>query len=166
MTSGYLEDYGAGEERRQHLIRNSILITLGVILAGLLLVFLLRYFHETQMAKRFLNELQAKDYTAAYAAWGCTSASKCPDYPMSKFMEDWGAQSSAGVSQTPKITDTERCGNGVIVSVQIPPARQEKLFIEKGSSALGFSPVASCPGKGPYAIMLHRTLGRLRRVLY
>lgn len=166
MASGYLEEYGAGEERRQNLIRNSILIGLGVIIAALFLWFLFRYFHETTITKHFLNALKAKDYNAAYTAWGCTSAHTCADYTMAKFMEDWGPQSKGGANQTLKITDTERCGNGVIVSVDVAPGREDKLFVEQGSDSLSFSPVATCPGKGPWAIMLHRTLGRVRTVLY
>lgn len=166
MGSGYLEEYGAGEERRENLIRNSILIVLGVIIISLFLWFLLRYFHETSVTKHFLTLVKSKDYTAAYAAWGCTSAQACPDYPMTKFMEDWGPQSRGGGNQVLKITDTERCGAGVMVTVDVAPGRQEMLFVEKGSNALSFSPLPTCPGKGPWAIMLHRTLGRVRTILY
>lgn len=166
MSGGYLEDYGAGEEKRENLIRNSILIAVAAIALGAILIYLFRTYPEARAAKQFLNALKARDYAAAYRDWGCDASHPCPDYPMNKFLEDWGPGSKGAGSSDIHISDTESCGNGVMVTAQIGPDRQEKLFVQKGSTAVSFSPLPVCPGKGAWAIMIHRTLGKLRAIFY
>lgn len=163
--AGYLEEYGAGEDKRENLIRNTILITVSVIVFGGLLFYLFRPIHQINLTKHFLNALRAKDYPGAYAAWGCTAAAPCAQYPYDKFLEDWGPKSAIGASPDPHMTDIESCGKGEIVTVNLGGNKQS-LFAEKGSDVLSFSPTPVCPGKSPWAIMTHRTLGRLRAILF
>jgi hypothetical protein len=158
--SGYLEEYGAGEDRKETLIRNSIVIAAILVVAGAFSFYLFRTFPEVRATKHFVNLLRARDYPGAYAAWGCNSP--CADYPYDKFMEDWGPQ-HAGAS--PHITDSETCGSGVIVTVAADGGPRS-LFVVKGSQALSFSPVNFCAHRGAWTIMLHRTLGRLRWVFF
>jgi hypothetical protein len=164
--SGYLEEYGAGEEKKQYLIRNTILIVLAVAIVGGLGIYLLRPLHQINVTKHFLSLLKSKDYQGAYAAWGCGQASDCKEYSFDKFMEDWGPKSSGADSPVLRISDIESCGHGEILTVNVAAARREKLWMEKGSDALSFSPVAICPGKGAWTIMAHRTVGRLRQVFF
>ncbi len=164
--AGYLEEYGAGEDKRENLIRNTILITLAVLFAGGLLFYLFRPIHQISLTKHFLNALRAKDYPGAYAAWGCTAASPCQQYPYDKFLEDWGPKSAAGASPDPHMTDIESCGKGEIVSVNMAPGDRQSLFAEKGTDVLSFSPTPVCPGKSTWSIMIHRTLGRMRQILF
>jgi hypothetical protein len=164
--SGYLEEYGAGEEKRETLLRNSIVIAAVVIVVTAFCWYFFTTFPEVRATKRFLNRVRAKDYGGAYAAWGCTSAQPCKDYPYTKFLEDWGPQSGANGGSSLRITDSESCGTGVIVTVDAGAGQQSALFVEKGSPGLSFSPVAICAHRGPWSIMLHRTLGRLRWVYF
>jgi hypothetical protein len=162
--AGYLDQYGAGEDKRENFIRNTIITAVLAIVVLALGVYLFRTFPETRTAKHFLNQLRDHNYTAAYTSWGC--ASPCPGYAYDKFLEDWGPKSEGASNPILKIADTESCGNGVMVTVKVSPSREEKLFVEKGSKSLSFSPVPTCPGKGPWSIMIHRTVGRLRWIFY
>ncbi len=91
--SGYLEEYGAGEEQRENLIRNSIIIAVVVIAVTAVAYYLFRPFHQVRVTKHFLGLVKAKDYPAAYADWGCTTDNPCKEYAYSKFLEDWGPKS-------------------------------------------------------------------------
>jgi hypothetical protein len=162
--AGYLDQYGAGEDKRENFIRNSILVAVLAIAVLALTLYLFRTFPETRTTKAFLNLIRAHDYTSAYTAWGC--ATPCPGYAYDKFLEDWGPKSEGASDPVLRITDSENCGNGVMVTVDVSHGRQEKLFVEKGSKALSFSPVPVCPGKGPWSIMVHRTVGKLRWIFY
>ena len=164
--AGYLDQYGAGEERRENLIRNSVLIALTVLVVGSLLFYLFRTYHQVRVTKRFLELVRSKDDQGAYAAWGCSGPKGCPGYEYSKFLEDWGPNSPAGSNPSLRITDTETCNNGVIITVSAGPDTTQKLWMEKGSDALSFAPVPVCPGKSPWSIMAHRTIGRLRKIFF
>lgn len=162
--AGYLDQYGAGEEKRENFIRNSALVVVLSIVVLAVGVYLFRTFPEVRTTKAFLNRLRARDYTGAYTAWGC--GTPCQGYAYDKFLEDWGPKSQGADSPILRITDSENCGSGVMVSVEVSQGRMEKLFVEKGSRAMSFSPVQTCPGKGPWSIMVHRTLGKLRFVFF
>lgn len=162
--AGYLDQYGAGEEKRENFIRNSVLVALLAIAVLALALYLFRTFPETRTTKAFLNKLRAHDYAGAYVSWGC--AMPCQGYAYDKFLEDWGPKSEGAGNLVLRITDSESCGNGVMETVEVGGERQEKLFVEKGTKALSFSPLPKCPGKGPWSIMVHRTVGRLRWIFY
>lgn len=164
--SGYLEEYGAGEEQKENLIRNSILIAVGVVVLALLAFYLFRPFHQIRVVKHFLSEVRDKNYPSAYAAWGCTTAHPCSEYPYPKFLEDWGPQSAAAANPVLKITDAEGCGTAVIVSVATGAGQSQKLYVERASDGISYSPLPHCPGKSAWAIMIHRTLGRVRTVFF
>ena len=143
--AGYLDQYGVGEERREKIIKR-VVIAVVVILAvsGLLYVFLHNYPEERQ-AKRFFALLQARDYKAAYALWGCTepTAKACHDYPFTEFMKDWGPDVSPVNNYD--VLDGESCGSGVIVDVDAGKAGDKKLWVERDTLFLGFPPFERCP---------------------
>ena len=60
------------------------------------------------------------------------------------------------------ITDSESCNTGVLLTVAVNRSRTEKLWVDKGNDAISFAPYPICPHKSPFAIMIHRTIGRLR----
>ena len=63
------------------------------------------------------------------------------------------------------ISDSETCGTGVLLTVKVNSSREEKLWVEKGSEGISFAPYPICPHKTPFAIMMHRTVGQLRKPL-
>lgn len=159
--AGYLDQYGEGEEERQSLIKRSIAIGLAVLVLGGLGYYLFKNHGAESQGKRFVQMIRKQDYHGAYAMWGCTESKPCPGYAYDKFIEDWGPKSADASSL--RVVDSESCHDGVILSVRVNPSREEKLWIDKNSPAIGFSPFPVCPGKNPWAIMLHRTVGQLRK---
>jgi hypothetical protein len=141
--AGYLENYGAGDERREKLIKTGVIsLLVALVVAALGYVFLHNYPEERQ-AKRFFELLRQQNYKQAYALWGCTDATPCRDYVMTEFMKDWGPQ------QTPvgdfEVLDGESCGSGVIVDVDAGKAGDRKLWVERDTHILSFPPYDRCP---------------------
>jgi hypothetical protein len=141
--AGYLENYGAGDERREKITKTVVLAVVALLVAiGLAYVFLHNYPEERQ-AKRFFELLRAQDYKGAYAMWGCTDAKPCRDYAMPEFMKDWGPV-VAPVGNV-DVLDAESCGSGVIVEVDAGKAGDKKLWVERDTHILGFPPFERCP---------------------
>jgi hypothetical protein len=158
MMAGYLDQYGAGDERRER--RNRWLFIAGgaALLALLAWWFLygwdkseivrephiarfvqkLRHHSQESEVRQFLELVRNRQYEAAYKVWG---ASK--DYPFNKFMEDWGSQRSIGSYE---ITRSRSCGSGVVVTVDLGKGQEENLWVQNADRTIGFSPFAAgCP---------------------
>jgi hypothetical protein len=146
--AGYLEQYGAGEEQRERrgkIVRFVAIALAAVVLIGGALTFFFHNFREERRVMRFLTLLDARDYKAAYALFGCTDAQPCRYYPLDKFMEDWGPTSGhTGFGQA-RITRSRSCGSGVLLTVDYGNSRQEKLWVERHDMSIGFPPVQGCP---------------------
>lgn len=139
--SGYLEGYGAGEEKRERKIKQ-LLIALGVVLvlAGGL-YFFFRNFREERQAKRFFELLGAKQYKEAYALWGCTDEKPCRDYNWDRFMEDWGPKSTHTDLSKMKVVQTKSCSGGYIQVVQWGgPNDETLLWVNREDLTLSFAP--------------------------
>jgi hypothetical protein len=168
---GYLDQYGAGEEQRNRIIIRSVVSVVVVAIVALLGWYLLKNHHQESVVKTFLDAIRRGDYQTAYREWGCTSEKACSGYSFNKFMEDWGGKGTAVSAPDPGvlgITDSESCNTGVLLTVAVNGARQEKLWVDKNSKqndTINFAPYPICPHKSPFAIMIHRTVGRLRKPL-
>ena len=130
--------------------------------------YLLKNHHQESVVKTFVDALRKGDYQAAYRDWGCTPQKPCSAYSFNSFMTDWGTGAAGASAPDPRvlgITDSESCNTGVILTVSVNPARTEKLWVDKSSDAISFAPYPICPHKSPFAIMIHRTIGRLRKPL-
>ncbi len=160
--AGYLDQYGAGDERREkYLWRTIITVVVVAALAGFL-YYVLHHHREQAVAKTFFNQLHQQDYASAYRTWGCSDPKNCSGYAYDKFLEDWGPKSSAA-GQTLRIADSEGCNQGVIITVD---GREERLWVDSKTSALSFSPFPRCPGKSALALMLHHMLAPVRKPFY
>jgi hypothetical protein len=172
---GYLDQYGAGEEKRNRLIIRAVVSALAVIVITGLGWYLLENHHQEGVVKSFLGDLRRGDYQAAYRDWGCGSGKACTGYDYQKFLSDWGpaqaasaASSNSGGAPDPGVlglTDSESCNNGVLLTVEVNRERTEKLWVDKASDSINFAPYPICPHKNPFAIMIHRTIGQLRKPL-
>ncbi len=160
---GYLDQYGAGDERREK--RTRLLLILGGIAA--LLVFLwfilfvwdkteilrlqsvarlsqiLRNHKQENRVKSFYDLLQRHDYKAAYALWNCTEEHPCRDYSFNEFMKDWGPGGAHG-SGNPAIVRSRSCGSGVIVTVDSGQNQEDILWVQRSDLTIGFSPFPVC----------------------
>ncbi len=169
--AGYLDQYGAGEERRNRIIARSIVSAVVVVALTSLAWYLLKNHHQEAIVKSFISAVKERNYDSAYRIWGCTPQKPCPGYAMGSLMEDWGTVSAGTSKSSPPdptvlaLTDSESCNNGVLLTVRVNASREEKLWVDKDSDSISFAPYPVCPHKNPFAIMIHRTVGRLRKPL-
>jgi hypothetical protein len=149
--SSYLEAYGANEQHRARvfaIVRTSSIVLVCVLIVGLILYGVFKNHSEEQRAKSFLGLLQAHDYPAAYAMWGCTDAHPCPEYPFPKFQEDWGPQSPHANESTAHLGLSQSCGSGVLLRVDYQGSEEPvSLWVERSNGIISFAPWAECPGR-------------------
>lgn len=146
---GYLEAYGAGEEKREKLIKRIALVLVLVLVGAGGLYFFFRNYRETRQAELFFDLLRAKDYKAAYALWGCTESSPCAEYRMEKFLEDWGPDSPHADLSRLEITRTRGCSAGVIIEASFGQGITEYLWVERGKKTIGYAPWPVCNPRLP-----------------
>ena len=92
------------------IIKISSIILACVLVAGLILYGVFKNHGEEQRAKTFLGLLDAHNYPAAYAMWGCTDSHPCPEYPFAKFQDDWGPKSGHANEAVAHIGLSQSCG--------------------------------------------------------
>jgi hypothetical protein len=165
--AGYLDQYGAGEEERNRIIIGTVVAIVVIAVVGTLGWYLLENRHQESVVKTFLRDLRGANYPAAYRDWGCVDEKTCSGYSFEKFKEDWAPQAkdAAPDPSVLGLTDSESCNNGVLLTVAVNGQRQEKLWVDRSSDRIGFAPYPICPHKSPFAIMIHRTVGKLRKPL-
>lgn len=138
---GYLDVYGAGEDRRGRLLKRLILALVAVVVIGTVAYFNFRDYPEERQVARFLELLRAGDYKSAYALWGCTDAKPCRDYRFERFMEDWGPQSEYKRIGDARVVRSNSCDTGIIQTLEVPGAPETVgLFVERSSDTLSFAP--------------------------
>jgi hypothetical protein len=149
--SSYLEAYGAAEQQRARTVGliKTLSIILGCLLvAGLILFAVFRNHGEERRANTFLGLLDAHNYQAAYAMWGCTDSHPCPSYPFTRFQDDWGPQSDFAKAKVAHIGLSQSCGSGVLIRVDFTGAQEpESLWVERDSGVISFAPWPECPGR-------------------
>lgn len=136
--ASYLETYGAGEAKRDRLIKAAVVtVALILVIAGAAWYFL-RNYKEDRRVREFVELLQKKDYPAAYAMWGCTVQNPCRDYDYQRFLEDWskGAHADAGAVTIEK---TRNCSGGVIRKLKFP-GDEVLVFVSREDLQMSFPP--------------------------
>jgi hypothetical protein len=159
---GYLDQYGAGDERRAILIKRTVWGIVAAVVLILLPWYLFKNHAEERKVKDFLEQLRKHDYATAYKVWGCRDADSCKGYPFRRFLEDWGNKSAVDLKEL-KIQDSESCGTGVMLSVRTNRDQEATLWVEKGSDEIKYAPVPVCPSKSFWGMAAHLTLGKLRK---
>jgi hypothetical protein len=142
--AGYLEQYGAGDERRVKIIKISVISILTLALAGGALFFIFHNYREESRVKQFYSLLKAKDYKGAYALFGCTDTTPCR-YAFESFKEDFGPNTGHDDLSNVRISRSRSCGSGVLLTVEYGRNKQEKLWVERHDMSIGFPPVQACP---------------------
>lgn len=147
--AGYLEGYGAGEERREKTIRWILITLLLLLIIAVVLYFQFRNYREDQQIKAFVEDLRRKDYKSAYALWGCTDQHPCPQYAFNKFMEDWGPSSAHANIGAAKVAKTKSCSTGIIQFIEFPGNDEVQLWVERKDKTIGFAPWPVCNPRMP-----------------
>ena len=146
---GYLDSYGAGEERREKVRRWIVLGVLAVLVVSGVLYFMFRNWREDRQARLFLSLLARQEFQAAYQLWGCTAEKPCRDYGFDRFMEDWGPKNPRGDIQAARIGKTRSCPTGVIYTLEYGKQDPLLLWVERKDQALGFAPWPACDPRMP-----------------
>lgn len=142
--AGYLDQYGAGEERRIRIIKSLVISIVTLAVLGGIGFFLFHNYRQEHQVKRFFELLEAHDYQNAYSLW-VKSESDRRGYPFTSFMQDWGPQSSHADVGNFRISRSRSCGSGVILTVDFGTNQQEKLWVQRDDLTIGFSPLPGCP---------------------
>jgi hypothetical protein len=160
--AGYLDQYGAGDERRATIIKRTAYAVIGAIIFIALPWYLFKNHAQERKVKDFISDLRKHDYTAAYKTWGCGEPKTCDGYGMDRFLEDWGQKSSTDLNVL-RIEDSESCGTGVMLTVRASRDRQDTLWVEKSTGVISFAPTPVCPNKSFWGMAAHLTVGKLRK---
>ena len=139
--AGYLDQYGAGDERRAKIIKSIVFSLIAVVIIGGPLLYIFHNYRQESQVKSFFQALERRDYKAAYVMWGCTDAKPCAGYAMADFVHDWGDRDVANY----RIARSRSCGSGVILTVDFGKGQEEKLWVERKDLTIGFSPFPGCP---------------------
>jgi hypothetical protein len=157
--AGYLDEYGAGDERRAR-VNRWLMVSGGAVLFGLFvwwflyswdkseivrephvarLVQKLRNHRQEGEVRQFLDLVKSGRYEDAYRVWHPNS-----DYPYYKFLEDWGPHGSYTASAY-DIVKSRSCGTGAMITIDVNKSRQEILWVQRSDGSLSFSPYEVCP---------------------
>jgi hypothetical protein len=142
--AGYLDQYGAGEERRERILKILAISVVTLLVVGGVLFFIFHNFAQERTVKRFFERLQAHDYQAAYEMWVRTDSDR-RSYPYQSFLRDWGPQGEHPDVSNFRIAKSRSCGSGVILTVDFGRNQEEKLWVQRNDLTIGFSPLPGCP---------------------
>lgn len=142
--SGYLDEYGEKDARREAIVKRIVLVVVLVVAIGGILYFQFRNYREKATLSTFVELLGEEQYREAYALWGCTDQQPCPEYPFSKFMEDWGPDSPHSRIEEATITRTRSCSDGIIQVLSFGEDEEVLLFVDREERVISFSPWPMC----------------------
>ena len=145
--AGFLEAYGVADAHREKVTRWIVIAVLLAVIAAFALYFVLRTWPAKRQISVFLDDLRRHDYQAAYRDWGC--GQPCKDYPLPKFLEDWGPKSEFGNAAAARIRRSAFCNTGVIVTVTSPGGGDVPLWYQRSDGTLGFAPWPICTAHIP-----------------
>ena len=145
--AGYLDAYGAGDERRELLRKGVVLWGLAVAAASTVLYFTARTWRQERVVKQFVALLQQKEYQDAYKLWGCTPETPCKYYPPERFTADWGPSGTYADMAAARIENIDYCDTGVVFSVTFPKTETIGLWVERDTNIISFAPWVRCPGR-------------------
>lgn len=138
--SGYLENYGAGEAKREGILKWGIITALCVVVLSVVLFYSFRHYRERQALSTFLEALERKDYKSAYATWGCTDANPCRYFAYSKFLEDFGPEGRYKDLKSMKVTQKWSCVGGIIRVLQFGPDNDVDLLVDYEKRYVSYAP--------------------------
>jgi hypothetical protein len=156
--AGYMEGYGAGDERRSFWIKRIVFIGVPAVLIAVGAYFYFRTWSEERTMNRFLAALEQKKYDEAYGMW-CNAQHPCRYYPPDKFNEDWGPSGLYGNVSQLKLETVDFCDSEVVFQYTYPKTEPFGLSVKRSTDVISFFPYARCPGK-------HLQIGSIFRRLF
>lgn len=138
----YLQHYGAGEERRNRIIKWIILGCIAVLIVAWILYLVFHNYSEKQTVKHFLAQVNAHDYSQAYTDWGCSEAKPCRNYDYQRFLQDWGPEKN--ITSPWQIASVDGCKTFVTVNVRAGGAELQSLGVQRGTDTIMYAPAPEC----------------------
>jgi hypothetical protein len=138
--------YDPGPARRRKI---RILAAVIVILVLVAVVWTNRFWPEKRVVDRFFAALMNKDYETAYGLYFADPAwkehsGKYSRYPLSQFIQDWGAGGQWGTIRKYEVNGASTCSSGasgVVVDVIVNDrAEHAQLWVEKSDKTLSPPP--------------------------
>jgi hypothetical protein len=138
--------YDPGPARRRKI---RILAAVIVILVLAAVVWTNRFWPEKRVVDRFFAALMNKDYETAYGLYFADPAwkehsGKYSRYPLSQFIQDWGAGGQWGTIRKYEVNGASTCSSGasgVVVDVIVNDrAEHAQLWVEKSDKTLSPPP--------------------------
>jgi hypothetical protein len=142
--SGFLDNYGVSDARREGRLKKIILTSLGLLIVGFLAYYFIHDWGEKRQVSRFIDLLKEQKYEDAYKLWGCDAQHPCRDYNFQRFMEDWGPKSPHANLSGVRVRRTRSCDSGVIQILQFGPGDEVPIMVSRADKTLGFSPFSYC----------------------
>ena len=140
--SSYLQQYGAGEEQRNRVIKWIILGCIGAAIVAFAAYLLFHNYPEKRVANHFIEDVNSGNYQAAYRDWGCSTERPCPNYDYHRFMQDWGPNKN--VTPPWRVQSTDGCRAFVTINVQAQGSELQSLAVERENHVLSFAPAPEC----------------------
>jgi hypothetical protein len=146
--AGYLDTYGAGEERRWRWIKRIVVGGLAIAILGTCGYLYFRTWSQEQALKHFLAALDSQDFQAAYKMW-CPPENPCKYNPFDRFEQDFGPATPYSHGSAAKVDNVDYCGDGVVFNISYPNADPLVLWVDRGTNIISFAPPdwERCPGR-------------------
>lgn len=138
----YLQQYGAGEERRNRVILWIILGCIGAAIIAFASYLIFHNYPEKRVANHFIRDVNSGNLQAAYRDWGCSTEHPCPNYDYQRFLQDWGP--SKNVTPPWRVQSIDGCRAFVTVNVQAQGSELQSLAVQREDHALSFAPAPEC----------------------
>ena len=138
--AGYLENYGAGEAKREGIVKWTVISVLSVLVLSVVLFYSFRHYRERQALDAFVDALQKKDYKAAYATFGCTDANPCRYFAYDKFLDDFGAAGVYKDTSAVKMTQKWSCVGGIIRVLEFGTGNEVDLLVDYDKHLVTYAP--------------------------
>jgi hypothetical protein len=151
--SGYLDEFGVADARRENIVKRLILVAVVLVSVGGILYFQFRNWREERLLNSFRELLEKKDYPSAYGLWGCSEAEPCPDYSYEKFLEDWGPESLYPDVNASEVIRTRTCDEGIIQTWRFGEDDEIYLYVDSDERVISFAPWGTCRPRLPADIL-------------
>jgi cbb3-type cytochrome oxidase subunit 3 len=136
----FLDAYGKSDLLYERIVKGFFIALLALILLGCVYYLFFRNWREEAQARRFLNLVQAHEYSEAYKMFNCSIEEPCRYYPYGEFLEDWGEQSEVGEIRSFDLGRSFTQSGGVILLYEINGVAQDPLWVDRTTGIVGFAP--------------------------
>jgi hypothetical protein len=142
--AGYLDSYGVADQRRERIVKLSLIIGLSTILILTIGYFTFRTHSQERVVSQFMGDLEHQQYMDAYKLWGCPE--QCRLYPPNEFLKDWGPESKTAKAAQFKIEHVDYCNEGVVFDLSYPNTEDIGLWVNRATNIISFYDTPRCRG--------------------